>query len=91
MPFRLVYPNHQMDSQPAVLQDMIAIARKLARAFCFVRIDLYVIGHKVYVGELTHLPENGKGRFYPKQADFQLSSLFTGKMLKDLGFEVAQR
>jgi hypothetical protein len=45
--------------KPAVLVDMLKIARQLSRGFPFVRVDLYVVRNKIYVGELTFTPGSG--------------------------------
>ena len=45
--------NHK---KPTRFNDMIEIARKLANPFKFVRVDLYCIDDKIYLGELTFTP-----------------------------------
>ncbi len=52
------------------------IAERLAAPFSFVRVDLYVAQGRLWVGELTHTPVNGRGRFQPKEADRALGRLF---------------
>lgn len=42
--------------KPAMLPEMIEVARKLSRAFPFVRVDLYCTKNKVFFGELTFTP-----------------------------------
>lgn len=84
LPVTFRYANHPVDSKPKKIQDMLEVARTLARPFFFVRVDLYLIGERIYVGELTHIPENGRGAFVPRHLDSALSSLFAGRMLKDL-------
>lgn len=45
--------------RPACLSEMIAICRKLAADFDFVRVDLYEVAGKVWFGELTFSPGAG--------------------------------
>jgi hypothetical protein len=91
LPVQFRYPNHPIEPKPDKIQDMIEVARTLARPFSFVRVDLYVIGDRIYVGELTHMPENGRGTFYPRDVDCGLSSLFAGKKLKELNLNWGPR
>lgn len=51
--------------KPLVLDTMLEIARKLSQDFPFVRVDTYVVEDKVYVGELTWLPQGGTGKIEP--------------------------
>lgn len=44
--------------KPKYLNLMIRYAKKLSSEFSFVRVDLYEIGNKVYLGELTFTPSN---------------------------------
>ena len=44
--------------KPKNLKLMIKYARKLSSSFAFVRVDLYEIKKKVYLGELTFTPSN---------------------------------
>jgi len=77
MPFNILYPPHIGDpKKPANLDKMIAIARRLAQGFPFIRVDLYEIDGHVYFGELTFHPEGGFGPITPDEWDVKL-----GKML----------
>ena len=42
--------------RPARLSEMIAAAKRLARPFPFVRVDIYVVEEKIYFAELTFTP-----------------------------------
>lgn len=73
----LAYP---MDTQelekPKELNDMLRIAEKLSKGFDFVRVDLFLVKHKIYFSELTFTPGNGMDRFYPKEADYEFGKLW---------------
>jgi hypothetical protein len=45
--------------KPKVWREMVSIAEKLSIPFRYVRVDLYLIGDKIYVGELTFHPLSG--------------------------------
>jgi hypothetical protein len=53
--------------KPEVLEQMLDLARKLSTSKTFIRVDLYVIGNKIYFGELTFYPEAGYGLFEPPE------------------------
>ncbi|MCH5313580.1 MAG: glycosyl transferase [Helicobacter sp.] len=55
--------------KPHFLESMCAIAQSLSNTLGYVRVDLYSIGQKVYVGELTFTPNGGTGKFNPRTYD----------------------
>lgn len=65
LPVRGPLPRHAPDAPPADLPGLVAIAEQLAEPFEFLRVDCYVIGGRVLVGELTSSPGAGFGRFFP--------------------------
>lgn len=46
-------------AKPQHLDQMLAMAQKLAEGFPFVRVDLFEVGSKVYFGEMTFYPACG--------------------------------
>lgn len=56
-------PNGGPEPRPERLDEMLAIAEKLAAHFDFVRVDLYVTPDRIFVGELTHVPISANGPF----------------------------
>ena len=50
---------------------MVEIARALAQDFVFVRVDLYNVNGKIYVGELTPIPSGGNIVIDPIEYDYQ--------------------
>lgn len=54
-------------TKPSPLKKMIEISRTLSKDIPFLRVDLYVIGEKVYFGEMTFFPASGIGTFRPKE------------------------
>lgn len=57
---------------PPDLNQMLALARKLAGDIPFVRVDFYSVNGKLYFGEMTFYPEAGFGAFYPSEWDLTL-------------------
>ena len=54
---------------PPLLSLMIEVARILSKPLGYVRVDLFSIGQKVVVGELTFTPNGGCGKFNPENWD----------------------
>lgn len=60
--------------RPDELDDMLNISRRLSNGSPFVRVDLYVVDHRIYFGELTFYPKSGFGAFEPDEWDSILGS-----------------
>ena len=54
---------------PQNLSTLLKVSKTLAKPLGYVRVDLYSIDDRVYVGELTFNPAAGSSRFYPSQYD----------------------
>lgn len=50
------------------------LAEILAKPFPFVRVDFYLMGSKIFFGELTFHPTSGFGRFSPSYYDYKYGS-----------------
>lgn len=59
-------------NKPKELDEMKSIAEKLSKGFLQVRVDLYVINHKVYFGELTFFSGAGFSKYKPREFEFAL-------------------
>ena len=55
---------------------LLEIGRTLSAGFDFLRVDAYVRGSEVIVGELTSFPDAGLVRMEPKECDAWLGSFF---------------
>jgi hypothetical protein len=64
--------------RPARLEELLAIAERLAGDIDFVRVDLYYVNERdIVFGEMTFAPQGGHGRFYPdKRYDFEVGALW---------------
>ncbi len=63
--------------QPDLLSEMIDVAERLARPTDFLRVDLYLVGNRVVVGELTSYPAGGNSPFYPESFDEEFGRFWT--------------
>lgn len=45
--------------KPYSIDEMIGMAANLSDGFCYVRVDFYLIGNKIYFGEMTFTPAGG--------------------------------
>lgn len=83
LPFIRKYPASDKVEKPKHFSDMIALSRKLAKEFPFVRVDFYENCGKIYFGELTFFPGNGMEWFEPIEWDKKIGDLLDlGKLNK---------
>ena len=64
-----------IQDKPAKLDDMLDIARSLSKGFKHVRVDLYLIGERIYFGELTFCPWGGVIKFKPDKWNYTFGEL----------------
>jgi len=70
LPARIIYDNYSGNvSRPDNLDKAIEISEKLSAGVSFLRVDLYLPGEEVYVGELTNYPGNGFAKIIPPSFD----------------------
>jgi hypothetical protein len=55
--------------KPESFEYMKQIAERLGKPFDYIRVDLYLLGDKVYFGELTNYPNSGSVPFDPVELD----------------------
>lgn len=61
-------------AKPSVLEEMLELAKKLSLGFPHLRTDFYIIGNKLYVGEMTFFHGTGFGRWWPESFDAEMGS-----------------
>ena len=76
VPLRLHYPPGPEIALPPSFPVMRRLAERLAAPFEFVRVDLYAVGERILVGELTHYPTAGNKSFDPPEWDVRLGALW---------------
>jgi hypothetical protein len=62
---------------PENIHEMIAIAERLSAGFDLLRVDLYSVNGKIYLGELTNYPRSGLSRIRPRKMDWDLGQLWS--------------
>ncbi|MGZ0018241.1 ATP-grasp fold amidoligase family protein [Nitrosomonas sp. wSCUT-2] len=63
LPFCYNKPLAEIEPRPEGLDHALELAKCVASYFDFIRVDTYLIDGRVYLGELTNIPENAHGRF----------------------------
>ena len=76
MPFDFEKRATYIPDKPECLELMKTCALTLAKPFKYVRVDLYEIDSRVYVGELTFTPCGGTDKFNPPEWDKKLGDLW---------------
>jgi hypothetical protein len=76
LPLNLYYPQGPDIPLPASFSAMRQVAERLAQPFDFVRVDLYAVGDRILVGELTHYPTGGDKSYDPPEWDARLGALW---------------
>ncbi|WP_164967403.1 ATP-grasp fold amidoligase family protein [Arcobacter cloacae] len=72
--------NGKIIEKPLVLDEMISIVEELGKDFTFMRVDLFLLNNKIYVGELTPAPGGGLTPFQPFENEIKYGKLW-GKNL----------
>ena len=84
MGFSSMYPTNadRVIARPVCLEKMLEIASVLSKDIPFLRVDLYVIGDKIYFGEITFYHGSGYERFVPEEWDRKLGDLIDINYIK---------
>ncbi len=61
---------------PDKLPRILDIAARLSAGFSFIRVDFYIAGEAILIGELTSFPTNCTVPFKPESADLTIARLF---------------
>ncbi|HET6806878.1 MAG TPA: ATP-grasp fold amidoligase family protein [Frateuria sp.] len=72
----LLRESDHRSEKPEALAEMLALAKKLASPFGYLRVDFYVHQGRVYVGELTVTPGAGSYIFAPRTWERYLGDRF---------------
>ena len=69
IPAQIKYPTnplHQIE-KPVILDELLRCARILSDGMRHVRVDFYIIGNKLYFGEMTFYHGDGCEKFTPQE------------------------
>lgn len=73
LPFYMHDPNAEITpAKPELFNEMKMLAKKLCADFPFVRIDFYLINHRIYFGEFTIIHNGGLYRTKPEEWELRL-------------------
>ena len=77
--FSFNYPSHPEIEipRPVNLDEMLRVAKVLAKNIPYVRTDFYSVNGKLYFGEITFFPASGYGKFIPDEYDVKFGSMIT--------------
>jgi hypothetical protein len=70
-------PSGPTIEKPASLAEMIRISEALSQETDYMRVDLYLAGDRIVVGELTTTHGAGRERWHPESFDVELGSWWT--------------
>ncbi|WP_299884858.1 ATP-grasp fold amidoligase family protein [uncultured Ruegeria sp.] len=73
--------SEDTEPRPKRYDDMVQIAEAIGQRVEFARVDLYAIGDKIYLGEITLCPFGGKRKMRTPELDKQLGDAWTGTRL----------
>jgi hypothetical protein len=81
-------PSLEADLQrpPTNFDLMLSLARSVSAGFDMLRVDMYNVNGRIYVGELTNYPQAGIIPFRPAQADAELGRYWDRATMKYLPF-----
>jgi hypothetical protein len=79
-------PRLEPAIRPANFDKMLDLARKLSRGLDFLRVDMYNIDGRIYVGELTSYPNAGIVPFIPQSLDELLGTYWNVSSMTYLPF-----
>lgn len=65
-----------IEDPPEALHEMLLVAARLAKPFDFMRIDLYAVGHHIYLGEYTPYPNGGMRPYWPRSVDQKMGAVW---------------
>ncbi|MCB0399870.1 MAG: glycosyl transferase [Winogradskyella sp.] len=75
LPFEWKRPKGPHIEKPKNFKKMKKLAKKLARDFVCLRVDMYNIDGNIYIGELTLHHSSGLSKFVQEEYDFKLGKL----------------
>lgn len=67
--FSYNFPIGDWEETPSKFREMKALAESISFDFESVRVDFFISGDNLYIGELTHCPESAHGKFESLEAE----------------------
>lgn len=76
IPVRVTYPHaKEKCEKPEEYEELLNLSRTLTKDTYQLRVDFYVMDHKIYFGELTFFHDSGYCQFNPKEWDNRFGDL----------------
>ena len=69
---KTTHPQGSKIERPKNFKKMLTLAERLSKPFDYVRMDLYSLKGKIFIGELTHYPASGMGKYEPGSFSHEL-------------------
>lgn len=74
--FRIDYPTKdELVERPVCYDELVTVVEKMSAGIPFVRVDCYIIGGRVYVGEMTFFPWGGFQKFCDESWNLRLGEM----------------
>jgi len=67
--------NIEKLEKPENFDEMLFLVRKIVKPFLHVRMDMYIISGKIYIGEFTFHHYSGVKKWHPESADLELGAM----------------
>ncbi|EDH3399624.1 hypothetical protein GC840_09080, partial [Campylobacter coli] len=83
--FPIMYLNKRDSKEiqkPYKLKKMLKLASLLSIDFDYIRVDMYLVDSKIYIGELTFTPNCGKAKIEPAEWDLKLGQMWRSDVFK---------
>lgn len=78
LPFTSLLPNSSEElEKPACYNELLECAAKLSKGLPQVRVDAYVVGDRIYFGELTLFHNSGLRKYEPDEWDYKIGEWLT--------------
>lgn len=76
IPCSILYPTAPdvWIEKPECLEELLYLSELLAKDFIYVRVDFYIVDHRIYFGEMTFTHGSGVEKFTPEDFDMEMGS-----------------
>ena len=78
--YRYNKPLADIEPRPAMLDVALKVAETLSANFEFIRIDMFLASDRIFLGEMTSVPENAHGRFESLDSEKHFSQVLFGNI-----------
>ncbi len=83
LPFTTRHQQKVISEKPKKLEEILDVSLKVAENFEYARVDWYILGERMYIGEITQYPGGGLLKFIPEKYDVFCGAFWEGQELRD--------